>query len=276
MIARKGETPAALNCQDAFQQIARRYLASVRRNRAAAWRGDPDAVHRIRIALTQLRAARQFFAAMTRDAIWPRLKAEIRWLNRVLGAVRDSDVTTAHASTVQDGLFAADRARLAGLAARRHRQLATALRSPRCDRLLAGLARWIDEGPWLSIKTADAIRRRSQPLAGFAPARLHRWRRRLVRKSAHGLGSGRRRHRLRIAAKRYRYMHEALTAMGMPEDRAERRNREAARLAQRVLGELRDLDRLRKWRPASVAAKSYRRQKKRLLRQATDAFDELG
>jgi CHAD domain-containing protein len=277
MTAPNAKTTGARRCQDAFQQIARGCLRAVRQHRAPACRGDPDAIHQIRIALTRLRAARKFFAAMTRDAVWPKLKVELRWLNAALGAARDTDVTAAYAGTAKARSPAGKHSKqLARATARTHRQLSTTLRSARCDRLLAGLHRWIDKGPWLTTTAAIAIRRRAQRLADYAPERLQRWQRRLSRRAADGLGHGRRRHRLRIAAKRYRYMREALTALGLPEDHAERRSREAAHSAQHALGELRDLARLRKWQPASRAARNYTRQKKRLLRKATMAFDRLG
>lgn len=269
-------TAARLDCQHAFQQIARSCLKMVRQHRAKAGRGDPDAIHQIRIALTRFRAAQKFFAAMTRDAVWPRLKVELRWLNAALGAARDTDVMAAYAGTAKARSPGKHHEPLARATARTHRELATALRSARCDRLLAGLARWIDKGPWRTTTAAAAAGRRTQLLADYAPQRLQRWQRRLSRRAAHGLGHGRRRHRLRIAAKRYRYMREAIAALGLPEDRAERRSREAAHSAQHVLGELRDLARLRKWQPASRAARNYARQKKRLLRKAEKAFGKLG
>jgi CHAD domain-containing protein len=272
-MARPGKPNAGMNCQRAFQQIARECLGSVRKHRAAACRGNPEAIHQIRIALTKLRAARKFFAAMTRDTAWPKLKAEIRRLNAVLGAARDSDVTTARAGHAGEGpLPARESKKLAGETSRTHRRLATALRSARYDKLLAALARWIDRGPWL---TMGAVRRRTRRLADYAPPRLQRWRRRLARKAARGLGDGRRRHRLRIAAKRYRYMSELLVAMGMPESRAERRSRKAAQAAQHILGNIRDLRRLREFQSADDAARSHRRNK-RLLRRAAKALRGLG
>ena len=276
MTARTTTTPAEPNCRRAFQQMARQCLASVRQHREAAGRGDPDAVHSIRIALTKLRAARKFFAIMTRDTAWPKLKAEIQWLNRVLGAARDNDVTSAYARAARENRLAdADSKQLARETSRTHRQLATALRSARCNRLFTDLARWIDKGPWLTLSATAARARHTQLLADFAPARLQRWKQRLARKAARRLGNGERRHRLRIAAKRYRYMREAITAMGVPEQRPERRDREAAQSVQHALGEIRDLNRLRKLQPERLSTKSYRRKKRRLLDRAHRAFRDL-
>lgn len=276
MTARSAKTAQGPNCQTAFQKMARRYVRALRKYRAAACRGDPDAIHELRIALTRLRGARKFFGAMTRDDAWPKLNAEIDWLNTVLGAARDDDVTTADADGSDLSSLAPEaRQRLARATARSHRRLATALRAARCERLLAALTRWIDRGPWLTMTEATATRRRTQRLADFAPKRLQRWRQRLARKATHGLRDGRRRHRLRIAARRYRYLREALNVLGLPEDRDARRDRKAAQCVQRALGELRDLDRLRELQPARCASVN-RRQQKRLRRKARNALRELG
>jgi CHAD domain-containing protein len=264
-----------MNCQSAFQQIAQSCLASLRRHRARASRGNPEAIHQIRIALTRLRAARKFFAAMTRDTTWPKLKARIDWLNAALGPARDSDVLTEFASTQRKRLRPArDQHLLTRDTTQTHRRLALVLRSKRCDQLIVALGRWIDNGPW-STSDGPANVQREQLLCDFAPDRLERWKRRLVRESADGLGKGRRRHRLRIAAKHYRYMSDALAALGLPEDRNARHDREAASAMQGSLGDLRDLQRFRKLQPERLAAGIYRRRKKRLLRRAERASHRL-
>ena len=84
MTPRAAKARKAPTCQSAFQQIARQCVASVRRHHAAACLGNPEAIHQIRIALTKLHAARKFFATMTRDAAWPKLKEELGWLNEAL------------------------------------------------------------------------------------------------------------------------------------------------------------------------------------------------
>ncbi|MET0722468.1 MAG: CHAD domain-containing protein [Tardiphaga sp.] len=256
--------------------MTRPCLASVRRHHAAACRGDAEAVHQIRIALTRFRAARKFFAAMTRDAAWPKLEAAIDWLDSALGAARDSDVATGYAKTkLRDHLDAQDGADLARQVRQTHRRLASVLRSKRCDRLIAALEQWIDNGPWRTAGSASEEKRRNQPLADYAPDRLRQWKHRLARKSVGSLGKERWRHRLRIAAKRYRYMREALAAIGLPERRTGLRERVAAQSVQKALGDLRDLQRFRKGRFRSVGAKFYRRRKKQLLHKARDALRQF-
>ena len=88
-----------------------------------------------------------------------------------------------------------------------HRDLVRCLRSARTQRLIAALAAWIRQGPWLQRymrrargDSAILLRARTRPLARTAgPQGRH----------LKTLGASRR-HRVRIKAKRFRYMLEAL------------------------------------------------------------------
>src|SRR5271168_1163024 len=79
-------------CDTAFRVVARRCLADLTANRAATCRGDPEALHQMRIALARLRTAISFFSPMVADARRARIRGELKWLNADLGAVRDLDV----------------------------------------------------------------------------------------------------------------------------------------------------------------------------------------
>ena len=81
-----------LTCATAFRRLATGCLAEIAANQHAAALGQVDAVHRMRVGITRLRAAVSFFAPMTADKVWPELKDELRWLNRALGSARDVDV----------------------------------------------------------------------------------------------------------------------------------------------------------------------------------------
>src|ERR1700737_2495030 len=87
---RKAALADALDCATAFQTIARGCVAKIKAHHSSACAGDAEAVHQIRVAITQLRAAVAFFAPMTVDADWLHVKKEIAWLNVSLGAARDS------------------------------------------------------------------------------------------------------------------------------------------------------------------------------------------
>src|ERR1700754_3443301 len=96
LAARRNALPGRLSpsmaCDTAFRIIARRHLDAVLAQHEGTCRGDPEALHQIRIALTHLRTAIRFFAPMVDDALRPNVWAELKWLNSQLGMVRDLDV----------------------------------------------------------------------------------------------------------------------------------------------------------------------------------------
>ena len=55
------------------------------------WKGPPDALHRMRIALAHLRTAIRFFSPLVADGQRAKI-AKLNWLNAELGAVRDIDM----------------------------------------------------------------------------------------------------------------------------------------------------------------------------------------
>jgi CHAD domain-containing protein len=123
-----------------------------------------------------------------------------------------------------------------------------------------------------------------EPLHVYGERELNRWCKRLIRKGRHieTLGASRR-HRLRIRAKRLRYMLEALTDIGtIRGDEKYRRLHRSARRLQSALGDLRDLDRFSGLAAAVSAADDseqgkrrppgYRRNKEKLLRSAIEAY----
>ncbi|MFL6825069.1 MAG: CHAD domain-containing protein, partial [Bradyrhizobium sp.] len=81
-----------MTCDTAFRVIARRYLEDLTNNHTATCKGDPGALHRMRIALTHLRTAILFFSPMLADSQQTKITDELKWLNAQLGTVRDLDV----------------------------------------------------------------------------------------------------------------------------------------------------------------------------------------
>ena len=241
---RKLPAAASIDCATAFQTMTLDCVAAIKAYHSSACTGDAEAVHQIRVAITRLRAAVTFFSAIVVDAEWLRLKREIAWLNGPLGAVRDCDVVMEYARRKRYRAWAQ---RMIGeqLDKRQtldHRRLVRCLRSARTQRLVAAMTRWIRQGQWLK-----RYRRRkdAEALQPYCARQLKRWQERLVRRGRHleTLG-GPRRHRLRIKAKRFRYMLEALTESVALWRRAELHHlhRPAKRL-QRALGDMRDLER---------------------------------
>ena len=86
-------------CDTAFRVVARRCLADLTANHATTCRGDPEALHQMRVALARLRAAISFFSPMVADSQRKQIRAELKWLHAQLGAVRDLDVAIGRLET---------------------------------------------------------------------------------------------------------------------------------------------------------------------------------
>lgn len=272
-----------LDCATAFQKIALDCVAKVRLHHSSACDGDVEAVHQIRVAITRLRAAVSFFAPITVDVEWRRIKKELAWLNGSLGAARDSDVVVEYAGRKRYRAWAQ---RMIGgdidaHQARDRRRMARCLLSQRFHDLVEAMSDWIGGGPWLRRWERKVRRKPAKPLKVYSERKLNRWRQRLIRKGRRleTLGASDR-HRLRIRAKRFRYMLEALTGIVPVFDHNEFHHvhRPAKRL-QRTLGDLRDLKRFarpglsaERDNPGKHRPPGYRRQRQKLRSAAMSAY----
>jgi CHAD domain-containing protein len=255
---------------------------------SSACAGDAEAVHQLRVAIARLRAAVSFFAPMVMDAEWLRLKKEIAWLNVSLGAARDSDVVIGYARRKRYRAWAQGITgqNLDERWMRDHRRLVRCLRSQRFQRLIEELSDWIVRGPWAARWRTAARRKPAEPLTTCSEHMLARWHKQIIRKGRQLRSmDASRRHRLRIKAKRFRYMLEALTDIFPARDQGElrRMHRHIKRL-QRVLGDLRDLKRFGRLSaispheddaPSDRRPPGYRRRKEELLEAAVAAYRSL-
>lgn len=273
---RRAAAAARLDCAGAFQKIALDAVGAIKAQHAGACAGDTEAVHQVRVAITRLRAAVVFFAPVVSDAQWLRLKREIAWLNGPLGDARDSDVVMDHARRKKNRTWALAEIgeQLKRRQTQNQRRLARCLRSARTQRLIAALTRWAGEGAWLK-----RYRRRkdAEALLSYCEGELRRWHARLVRKGKRLEDlEPERRHRLRIRAKRFRYMLEALTETVPLWSRGKFQHlHRPARRLQRALGDLRDLERLADLAGDGKRPPGYRHQCKKLLSAASDAHRAL-
>ena len=235
---------AGMPCDTAFRIIARRHLAALGAYRDATIRGDADALHEMRVALTHLRSAIRFFSPMVEDALKQRIWNELKWLNSELGGVRDLDVTIERIAATRPKRpeeiphFALWQERRA----RAYRQLAHALKSTRFQRLVAHTSAWITTGPWCTTPAKSAARRRAAPITVYAADRLVDWEKKLLHR-CRKLGdlSARKRHRVRLLNKRLTYSIDSLE--DLLEDKALSKQKIALkplRKAQRCLGQLND------------------------------------
>ncbi|MEY9408438.1 CHAD domain-containing protein [Bradyrhizobium ottawaense] len=215
--ARRNALPGRLSpgmaCDTAFRIIARRHLDAVLAQHDGTCRGDPDALHQIRIALTHLRTAIRFFSPMVDDALRPNVWAELKWLNGQLGMVRDLDVAIERI-VAESGKELAVVAELQHWDEKRtesHRLLARALQSARYRRLVEQTSIWIESGPWSTRRSKEAMRLRRCTLAEHATERLAEWETTLLKKARKLRKLDvEKRHKLRILNKRLTYSIESL------------------------------------------------------------------
>jgi CHAD domain-containing protein len=190
-----------------FTAVMRNCLDQMGANEAAlAAGGGPEVVHQLRVAVRRMRAALSAFADVLPDV--PTLdgfKTDLRWLQQVLGPVRDWDVFVDDTLTTLRSALP-NHKELEGIAelahAARMQALASAreaLSSPRHGQFQVRLERWLSGEP--SGETPL--------LAAFAAAALSK-RDRKLRRTGKGLdgSSPERLHDIRIAAKKARYAAE--------------------------------------------------------------------
>jgi CHAD domain-containing protein len=273
-------------CDTAFRLIARRHLDAVLAQHDGTCRGDPDALHQIRIALTHLRTAIRFFSPMVDDTLRPNVWAELKWLNSQLGMVRDLDVAIERvvAETGDELAVVAELQHWDEKRAESHRLLARALQSARYRRLVEQTSSWIESGPWSTRRSKEAIRLRRCTLAEHATERLAEWETTLLKKARKLRKLDvEKRHKLRILNKRLTYSIESLQDLFAEESLTKQKSiLKKLRKAQRSLGQLNDDARGRALAASLNGAgldagnrfRSRKREKK-LLRTASTAYRKL-
>ena len=270
----------------AFRLLARRFLDDLAENHEATSHGDPGALHQMRIALARLRSAISFFSPMADDPERERMKSELKWLNRHLGAARDMDVMIERLKEIakQQPQAIQGHPSLEGERAESHRRLTRTLRSVRYRRLIENTYRWVENGPWSTKKGKQATKARTSPIAAFSARKLMRWQEKLLRKGRKLRDlSVKKRHRLRLMNKRLYYSTEFFKGLF----RNERLSRQLAAFkylprVQKSLGQLNDDVKGRSLAatlaqgrvPTSLQDPDPKREK-RLLRSAAAAYRKL-
>lgn len=281
-----GRLSPGMACDTAFRIIARRHFDAVLAQHDGTCRGDPDALHQIRIALTHLRTAIRFFSPMVNDALRPQVWAELKWLNNQLGMVRDLDVAIERVLAESGG----DLAVIAELQhwdekrAESHRLLARALQSARCRRLVEQTSAWIESGPWSTRRSKEAIRLRRCSLADHATAQLMDWETTLFKKARKLRKLDvEKRHKLRLLNKRLTYSIESLEDLFADDSLTKQKSiLKQLRKAQKSLGQLNDDVRgqtlaasLNEAIPEAGLRFLNRKREKKLLRTASKAYRKL-
>lgn len=274
---------ATMACDAAFRSIAGRYLRDLTVHHEATCGGDADALHKMRIALTRLRATIAFFSPMVAGPQQARLANELKWLNAHLGPVRDLDVAIERLKEINKRPPPVDYRSWSRERAQAQRNLTRALRSVRYRRLNKSISDWIEKGSWSTKRDKQAAKQRACPVAEYSARKLMRWREKLIKRS-HNLEEigTRKRHRLRLLNKRLTYAVEAVADLVSKSDASRlQATLKALRKAQRSLGQLNDDARCQ-----SLATKLGQdgelsrillspKREKHLMRAAAAAYDKL-
>jgi CHAD domain-containing protein len=272
-----------MTCETAFRTAANHYLHQLMAQHEGTSAGEVTALHAMRVAMTRLRTTIALFSPMVEGDEQLRLAADLKWLNAHLGIVRDLDVALERLAKIKHQTEVTERSwRRERTACQQH--LTRALDSPRYRRMTRDLAAWIENGDWSRKRAKNAAKRRAQPADEYCAEKLQEWRKKLLKKrrTLQELGA-RKRHRVRIANKRLSYAIEAAEKLApISETPAREATLKLLRKAQKSLGQLNDDARFR----ALTAELGERKvdgrdlalqpkQKKRLLRKAVSAYEEL-
>ena len=236
--------------RDGFRAIGLACLKQAVDNEPALLAGDPEGVHQMRVGLRRLRAAMSLFADILQDPQTVALEDEMKWLAGELGPARELEVlVTRVVAPVRRR-----HARLAGvsslsrdLAQQRAAALARAqdaIRSPRFRALMLEIAAWLEVGQWTKPQD-DLVRDRGDVAIEASAAEQLTRRFRKIRKRGKMLArlDARRRHKLRIQAKKVRYASEFFADLfpGKKAAKCRRKFLTALERVQDCLGDLNDI-----------------------------------
>ena len=273
----------SMTCEAAFRTAATHYLHQLTEQHPGTCAGEAVALHAMRVAMTRLRTTIALFSRMVEGDERLRLAVELKWLNAHLGIVRDLDVALERLTKVKHQTGASDRSwKRERIACQRH--LTRALRSRRYRRLIRDMTAWVENGDWSRKRTKKTAEQRARPAEEYYSDKLKEWRSRLLKRSRKLKEFGaRKRHRVRLANKRLSYAIESAEKLAPPgEIPARQATLKILRKAQRSLGQLNDDARFRALAAALGEDKVdgsdlalQPKQKKRLLRRAVSAYEEL-
>lgn len=241
---------ADLPAADAFRRIGLACLRQITGNAAALRKGDAEGVHQMRVGLRRLRAAMSLFKALLDDPQSRTIKAELKWLTAELAPARELEVLIKRVvrpvirrTSPWEGVPTLSRQ----FSKRRAEALARAqdaVESARFRLLVLDVAAWLEIGEWTK-PADDLIRDRGDlPIAVFAAEQLSK-RCKKLRKGRKRFADldARRRHKLRIQAKKLRYAADFFAAIftGKQSDKRKEKFLASLERVQDALGDLNDI-----------------------------------
>ncbi|MBR1091299.1 CHAD domain-containing protein [Bradyrhizobium manausense] len=232
----------SISLDEAFSEILRSCLLHLLQSLPAAEDGrDPEGMHQLRVALRRLRSALDLMRSVVPLNKLDLMRAEAKWLAGSLSGARDWDVFRQETlRTVADGCpSVAGFDALGGLADERrascYDKARLALADRRCSYFVIGLGAWIEARGWRSEVSPEGLAQLATPAINFA-------RNILSAQHAKVLKRGRKfkslpteeRHRVRLAAKKLRYVADFLLPLCGQRKSARRFSRKLADLQQEL------------------------------------------
>ena len=215
---RKLRLDPSISLDDAFATILRTCLQHLLESLPAAEDGrDPEGIHQLRVALRRIRSAVDLMRTVVPLGKLEALRSEARWLAQNLSAARDWDIfyTKTLPAVAQACSSIAGFDVLSELSEKRqleaYRNARTVLADRRCADFVIGLGGWIEARGWRSDAGAAGLAQLTEPALNFA-SRMLAAQQAKVLKRGRGFKSldADQRHRLRLAAKKLRYIADFL------------------------------------------------------------------
>jgi len=200
-----------------FRDILGGTLGHLVANIGATLRGDPEALHQMRIAIRESRAVLQLFEGLLDDAAAERFNTGLHRLGEIFGAARDWDVFCLETLSAAKADLPAERLEDLNLVAEVARQFAHAavadtLRGHNFTALVLGLAIWAEAGSTQPSTLGDA--RMGKRLGTLAPSLLDRVARKAKQRGRHASRlSVAKRHGLRKSLKKLCFDVESLAGL---------------------------------------------------------------
>jgi CHAD domain-containing protein len=240
---------AGMQASNAFQLVANTCLRQIVANKPAILAADGEGIHQMRIGLRRMRAAMSLFSDIIPEKGAENIKAELKWLAAELSPAREWDVFLTQVVTpLEDSTHPADMRRFSRVLTERRdaaiKRAKAAICSKRFRHFTLNVAEWLEIGNWRTPQDMLLRERGEEPIERVVVAQLNRrWRK--IRKRGRHLAEldTRKRHKLRIQAKKLRYASEFFEALFSGKKTRKRQQRFLAALKdmQDCLGDLNDI-----------------------------------
>jgi triphosphatase len=245
---RKLRLDPSIPLDEAFATTLRSCLQHLLESLPAAEDGrDPEGVHQLRVSLRRLRTALGLMRSVGSLSKLDVLRSEARWLAQNVSAARDWDIfqretlpTIAKGCPSVAGFDALEQATEKRRSAA-YGKVRLALADRRCSCFVIGLGEWIEARGWRSDIAPDGLGLLAEPAINFARRMLSDQHAKVLKRGRHFKSlKAEELHRLRLAAKRLRYVADFLLPLYGDRKSARRFSRKLADL-QDQLGSYNDM-----------------------------------